>query len=144
MCIGCAPLRFTGTVSNVWGTRYRLLREQLEQWVDGLVSGESRNQSVLEERTVRLLATVLMLLHQHHPNRRGQCRFCGQTRWTRRFWRRRRRCTVYGALDQAMGQGIEVAWWKVFEGLGRDVELEDVRVWVQQRRRARTRPPPRG
>lgn len=43
-----------------------------------------------------------------------------------------------------MGQGIEVAWWKVFEGLGRDVELEDVRVWVQQRRRARTRPPPRG
>ncbi|MCA1705363.1 MAG: hypothetical protein LC808_19750 [Actinobacteria bacterium] len=120
-------------MSNVWGTRYRLLREQLERWANGLTSDEPRHQVVLEERTVRLLAAVLMLLRQHQPNRRGQCLFCGPTRWTRRFWRRRRRCTVYGALDQAMGQGIDVVWWKVFEGLGRDVNLEDVRKWMKVR-----------
>ncbi|MCA1603552.1 MAG: hypothetical protein LC776_18560, partial [Acidobacteria bacterium] len=35
--------------------------------------------------------------------------------------------------DQAMGQGIDVVWWKIFEGLGRDVNLEDVRKWMEVR-----------
>jgi hypothetical protein len=81
---------------------------------------------VLEEWIVKLLATVLMLLRQHHVNKRGQCRFCGWTTWKWRFWRRRR-CTVCVALDYAMMQSLDVVWWKVFVELGREVSLEDVR-----------------
>ncbi|HSL07305.1 MAG TPA: hypothetical protein VK887_04910 [Pseudonocardiaceae bacterium] len=88
---------------------------------------------VLEEWIVKLLATVLMLLRQHHVNKRGQCRFCGWTTWKWRFWRRRR-CTVYVALDYAMMQSLDVVWWKVFVELGREVSLEDVRRWNGERR----------
>ncbi|MGH3897105.1 MAG: hypothetical protein ACRDTA_02405 [Pseudonocardiaceae bacterium] len=80
-----------------------------------------------EEWTVRLLATVLMLLQQHHINKRGQCQFCGWMRSTWRFWRRRRRCTVYAALDYTMRQRLDVVWWKVFGELGWKVSLEEVR-----------------
>ncbi|MGH4007557.1 MAG: hypothetical protein ACRDTH_05210 [Pseudonocardiaceae bacterium] len=90
--------------------------------------------AALEGWTVQLLATVLMLLRQHHINKRGQCRLCGWTRWTWRFWRRRRRCTVYTALDQAIGQGLDVVWWKVFDGLGQQVSLADVRQWNGEQR----------
>lgn len=120
-------------MSNVWGTRYRLLREQLEQWVDGLTREEPRHHTAVDERTVRLLATVLMLVRQHHTNKRGQCRLCGAARLTWRFWHRQR-CTVHGALDHAMGQNLDVVWWRVFEGLGREVSLEEVREWVEKRR----------
>lgn len=121
-------------MSNVWGTRYRLLGEELAQWVEWFSGEGPRQQVILEERAIRLLATVLMLLRQHHANRRGQCRFCGATRWKWRFWHRRRRCTVYGALDHAMGQSLDVLWWKVFDESGWDVSLEDVREWIVQRR----------
>lgn len=120
-------------MSNVWGTRYRLLGEELSQWVEWLSGEEPGKQAGLEERIVQLLATVLMLLDQHHVNKRGQCQFCRATRWKWRFWHRRRRCTVYGALDHAMGQSLDVLWWTLFEGLGWDVSLEDVREWVTER-----------
>ncbi|MGQ0719703.1 MAG: hypothetical protein ACT4NP_20765 [Pseudonocardiales bacterium] len=90
--------------------------------------------TALEERTVQLLATVLTLLRQHPVNKRGQCRLCGWTRWKWRFWRRRRRCTVYAALDHVMGQSLDVVWWKVFGGLEQEVSLADVRRWHGDRR----------
>lgn len=115
------------TVSSLWETRYRLVFQQLEELADRLSGARPSAPAVLEERTVQLLATVLMLLRQHHINKRGQCLFCGWTRWKWRFWCRRRRCTVYSALDYSMGQSVDVVWWKIFEGLGREVSLEDVR-----------------
>ncbi len=108
-----------GAVSSLWEMRYRLVLEQLEEFAERLSGAKPMAPAVLEERTVQLLATVLMLLRQHHINTRGQCRFCGWTTWTWRFWRPRRRCRVYAALDYAMGQSLDVVWWKVFEGLGR-------------------------
>ena len=120
-------------MSNVWGTRYRLLGEDLAQWVDWLSGDQPRQPAVLEERIVQLLATVLMLLGQHHVNPRGQCRFCRATRWTWRFWHRRRRCTVYRALEHAMGQSTDVLWWKLFQGSGREMSLADVRRWIAKR-----------
>jgi hypothetical protein len=114
-------------MSNVWGTRYRLLGEELAQWVEWFSGAESREQAVLEERIVQLLATVLMLLRQHQVNSRGQCCFCRATRWKWRFWYPRRRCTVYGALDHAMGQRPDVLWWKLFEESGREASLAGVR-----------------
>ncbi len=116
-----------GAVSSLWETRYRQISEQLEELAEQLSGTKPMAPAALEEWTVQLLATVLMLLRQHHINKRGQCRFCGWTRWTWRFWRRRRRCTVYVALDHVMGQSLDVVWWKTFEGLGREVSLEDVR-----------------
>jgi len=88
---------------------------------------------VLDERIVQLLATVLILLRQHHVNQRGQCRFCGATRWAWRFWHRRRRCTVHAALDHTLGQGLDVLWWTLFDGVDRDMSLQEVREWITQR-----------
>lgn len=117
-----------GAVS-LWETRYRQISEQLEELAEWLSGAKSVAPAAHEEWTVRLLAAVLMLLRQHHVNKRGQCRFCGWTRWNWRFWRRRRRCTVYAALDHLMGQSLDVVWWKVFEGFGQEASLADLRRW---------------
>jgi hypothetical protein len=37
------------------------------------------------------------------------------------------------ALDYAMRQSLDVVWWKVFVELGREVSLEDVRRWNDER-----------
>lgn len=52
----------------------------------------------------------------------------------RRFWHRRRRCTVHAALDQAMGQSPEVLWWTLLQGTEGEVSLTDVRQWIARRR----------
>ncbi|MCA1670878.1 MAG: hypothetical protein LC799_01285 [Actinobacteria bacterium] len=88
---------------------------------------------VLEELTVRLLTSVLMLLRQHAVNKRGQCKFCDWTRWSWRFWGRRRQCQVFQAMDFVMRQGLDVVWWELVGSLGREVGLEEVRVWVGER-----------
>ena len=121
-----------GAVSSLWETRYRLVLQQLEELAERLGGTKPMAPEVLEEWTVRLLATVLMLLRQHHINKREQCRFCGWTRWKWRFWCRR--CTVHVAVDYAMRQSLDVVWWKVFAELGREVSLEDVRRWNGKRR----------
>lgn len=122
-----------GAVSSLWETLYRLVLQQLEELAERLSGAKPMEPAALEEWAVQLLATVLMLLRQHHINKRGQCRFCGWTTWTWRFWRLRRRCTVYAALDYAMRQSLDVVWWKVFVELGREVSLEDVRRWNGER-----------
>jgi hypothetical protein len=95
-----------GTVSNVWETRNRLLREELEQMMERLRSKESIESAEIREQTVQLLAGVVMLLRQHHVNKRGQCKYCGWTRWAWRFWRRRPQCTVYRSVYFAMKQPL--------------------------------------
>jgi hypothetical protein len=119
-------------MTTVWETRHRLLVEQLEQWVDWLSGEEPIEQAAVEEQAVRLLAAVVLLLEQHAVNKRGQCRFCGWTKWKRRFWNRRRRCTVFQAADRAMRQGLDVVWWELFNSVGRGVRLDEVRRWVEE------------
>jgi hypothetical protein len=96
-------------VSTVWETRYRLLMETLENIVAGLgdtapgtSSPESNNQ------TVRVIVGVLTLLKQHRVNKRGQCRYCGWTRWYWRLWRARPQCTVVRSLDFVLRQPVEL------------------------------------
>ncbi|MCA1673324.1 MAG: hypothetical protein LC799_14370 [Actinobacteria bacterium] len=90
--------------------RWRLLTEKLDALTDWL-SGEKEPEShAVEEQAVRLLAAAVQLVTQHAVNKRGQCRFCGWTRWKWRFWRRRRRCTVYQIVDRALRQGLDVVW----------------------------------
>jgi hypothetical protein len=93
-------------VSNVWQTRYRLLLEQLEALADQLGGEESITQPVLEDQTARLLAGVVVLLRQHHINKRGQCNYCGWSRW--RLWHGHPLCTVYRSVDFAMRQPLDV------------------------------------
>lgn len=100
-------------MSNVWRTRYRLLLEQLEALADQLSGEEPITQPVLEDQTVRLLAGVVMLLRQHHINKRGQCKYCGWTRRTWRLWHRRPQCTVYLSLDFAMSQPLDLVWGRL-------------------------------
>ncbi|MGH4008016.1 MAG: hypothetical protein ACRDTH_07630 [Pseudonocardiaceae bacterium] len=106
--------------------------EELEKLAERLISDAPKSPASLEERTVRLLAITVTLLRQHRVNKRGQCQCCW-TRWTWGFWRRQRRCTVYQALDLGMGQSLEVVWWRVFESVGRQWSLAEVRAWVAGR-----------
>jgi hypothetical protein len=39
-------------------------------------------------------------------------------------------------LDFAMNQGTDVVWWQLFDIFGQRTSLEEVRVWVADRRRA--------
>lgn len=117
-------------MSTVWKTKQRLLVEELEEWTDWLSGEEPREPAVVEEHVVRLLAAALVLLRQHTVNKRGQCRFCGWTQWKWRMWRRRRRCTVFQAVDQAMSQGLDVVWWELFDAAGQQLGLDEVRQWV--------------
>ncbi|MGH3798365.1 MAG: hypothetical protein ACRDSP_26250 [Pseudonocardiaceae bacterium] len=123
-------------MSTVWGTRYRLLLEQLEQLADRLGAQQPCEPMALEEQTVRLLMGVVRVLRQHEVNQRGRCRFCGWTRWGWRVWHRRPRCTVYRAFDVAMTQPVDVAWWQLFKDTGRDVTLGEVREWMTRHERA--------
>lgn len=58
-------------MSNVWGTRYRVLCEQLEEPAKRLGGGKPMAPEVLEELVVRLLTPAVMLLRQHVVNKRG-------------------------------------------------------------------------
>ena len=107
--------------------------EQFEQWAERLSNDEPAEAEVVKELAVRLLAMAAILLRQHAVNKGGQCKFCGGTRWGLRVWHRRPRCSVYGALDFAMRQGLDVVWWRLFESVGRSVSLEEVRGWMEER-----------
>ncbi|MGH3795061.1 MAG: hypothetical protein ACRDSP_09240 [Pseudonocardiaceae bacterium] len=120
-------------MSTVWGTRYRLLRERLDQWADQLSAAQPTECT---EHTVRLLAAVTMLIGQHQVNKRGQCRWCGWTRWTWRFWHRRPQCTVFRALSFVLGQGVDVVWWQLFNSVGRKCTLAEIREWVTDQHHA--------
>jgi hypothetical protein len=109
--------------------RYRLLIEQLQQWVEKLSGNEPLEPEAVKELAVRLLAMALMLLKQHNVNKRGQCQYCGWSRWYWRFRIRRPQCTVCGALDFVMKQELAVAWWRLFESMGWKISLEEVRRW---------------
>lgn len=102
-------------MSNVGETRYRLLLERLAKLAGQLRSKEPIAPEVLEEQVERLLAGVVMVLRQHRVNKRGQCKYCGWTRWVWRFWRRRPRCTVHRSLDFAMSQRLEIVRQQLLE-----------------------------
>ncbi|MGH3798010.1 MAG: hypothetical protein ACRDSP_24400 [Pseudonocardiaceae bacterium] len=106
----------------------------MEELAKKIGEGKPMAPEVLEELVIRLLTSAVMLLRQHVVNKRGQCKFCEWTRWTWRFWRRRRRCTVFQALDYAMGQGLEVAWWQLLSSIGNAASLEEVREWLSDKR----------
>ena len=115
--------------------RWRLLTEQLDALTDWLSAEEEPAPKAVEEQTVRLLATAVHLLTQHAVNKRGQCKFCGWTRWKWRFWRRRRHCTVYRAVECALRQDLDVVWWELLAARGQDIGLAAARQWVANRAR---------
>jgi len=119
-------------MSNVWGTRYRLLAEQIVKLADQFSRGDPIASAAPKEQAVRLLAIIATLLQQHHINQRGQCRYCGWTRWGWRVWRRRPRCTVYQAADFLLGQSLDVVWWQLLASTGRERSLPAVRAWLEQ------------
>lgn len=98
---------------SVCETRDRLLLERLEQLIERLGGEEPIEPSELTEQAVRLLTGAVMLLRQHRTNKRGQCRFCGRTRWAWRFWRGRPRCAVYQDFGFAFHQSMEWVWWRL-------------------------------
>ncbi len=67
-----------------------------------------------------------MLLRQHRVNKRGRCEYCGWTRWTWRFWRRRPQCMVYLSLDFAVRQPLDAVWRRLLEDRKTRAKLDDV------------------
>lgn len=118
-------------VSSVWQTRYRVLWQQLEQLADWLRGAQP--PATLADHTVRRLTFAVTLLEQHRVNKRGQCQFCGWSRWTWRFWHWRPRCTVCRALAFALRQGLDVVWWQLLASTGKKCSVVDVRDWLKQR-----------
>lgn len=104
--------------------------EQLEQWVDRLSGAKPIDPETVDELVVRLLTGVITLLTQHEVNKRGQCNFCGWTKWRWRLWRPRRKCTVFQAVDRALSESADVVWWELLRNVGREVELKRVREWL--------------
>lgn len=103
-------------MSNVWEIRNRLLVEHLEKLADQLRSEEPIALEDFKEQLVRLLTGAVLLLRQHRVNKKGQCNYCGRTRRTWRFWRRRPQCTVYRGLDFVMRQPLVFVWGQLLEG----------------------------
>ncbi|MGH3815818.1 MAG: hypothetical protein ACRDUV_25775 [Pseudonocardiaceae bacterium] len=124
-------------MSSVWTTRYRLLLEWCEELAGRLSDEQPVAEAAVEEQAVRLLMGTVRLLRQHEVNKRGQCKFCGWTRWGMRFWRRRRQCTVYSVLVFAVEQGLDAVWWQLSVDRGQKVTLAQVREWVEERAPAR-------
>ncbi|MEO9107960.1 MAG: hypothetical protein ABI264_15615 [Pseudonocardiaceae bacterium] len=117
----------------MWQTRYRVLWQQLEQWTHELHGAQP--PAALAEHTARLLTFAVTLLEEHQVNKRGQCPFCGWSRWAWRFCHRRPRCTVCRALEFAMHQGLDAVWWQLLNNTGTTCSLVDVREWLSQRER---------
>jgi len=115
---------------EVW---YRLFREQLEELADRLSGKKSVSPVKTENQIVQLLAVAAILLRQHHVNRRGQCQLCWSSRWKWRPWNRRPPCTVYRTASFIMGQGLDEVWCRLFESLGKEWSLADVREWLKAR-----------
>ena len=113
-------------MSNVLKTRHRLVLDYLEKVVDQLRSKEQVAPAELEEQLLRLLTGMVMLLRQHRVNKRGQCEYCGWTRWVWRFWRRRPQCTVYRSLDFTMRQPLDSVWWRLLEDHKERPKFDDV------------------
>ncbi len=119
-------------MSDVREVRYRLILEQLEQWVEKLSRQEPIEPEAVKELAVRLLTVVLVLLKLHQVNKRGQCKFCRYAPWNWRFWNRRPQCTVCSAVSFAMEQELVVVWWRLFGSVGRVMSLEEVRGWMRR------------
>lgn len=56
-------------ISNVWGTRHRLLLEKFERLAKQLSNDKPEEPTALEERTLRLLAAAITLLRKSSPSR---------------------------------------------------------------------------
>lgn len=121
-----------------------MLCEHFEELAEKLSGERPILPEILEDLVVQLLTPALTLLRQHTMNKRGQCKFCGWTRWKWRFWRRRRPCTVFQALDLAMRHGPAIAWWQLFASIGNEVSLADVRELLSKRQWPVAAAPPPG
>lgn len=120
-------------VGSVQGAWYRLFREELDGLADQLSGKKSALPAITEDQIVQLLAVAAMLLRQHRVNKRGQCKFCGGLRWKWRLWSRRPPCTVYRTVTFVMGQGLDEVWCRLFESLGKERSLIEVREWMKGR-----------
>ncbi len=127
----CGYRESSEPVSSVQETWHRLFREELEKLVGGLSEKKSVSPAVTEDQIVRLLAMVAILLRQHQVNKRGNCQSCGWMRWKWRPWNRRPPCTVYRTVSFVMGQGSDEVWWRLFESVGKEWSLVEVREWLK-------------
>lgn len=123
-------------MSAVHEVRWRLLIERIEALTDVLSRDEQRDLPEVEEQAVRLVAAAALLLNQHAVNKKGQCKFCGWTRRVRRMWRKRPRCTVYQVFSRTLDHELAVVWWELFEAVGDQVSLAEVRAWLTDRARS--------
>lgn len=127
--------------SSAQKTWYQLFREELEELTNRLSGKKTASPAVTEDQIVQLLAVTAILLRQHRVNARGQCQFCRWAGWKWRPWNRRPLCTVYRTASFVMSHGLDEVWWRLFESLGTEWSLVEVREWLKDRA-LDTRPTP--
>lgn len=120
-------------VRSVHETRYRQLQAELKEFTDQLSGAKAVSPAKTRNQIVQALAVVAILLRQHQINKRGQCKFCARPRWRWRFWSRRPSCTVYRTASFVMNQELEEAWRQLFDSMGKECNLVQVRRWLNER-----------
>lgn len=120
-------------VSSVYETRYRQLQAELKELADQLSGAKAVSPAKTGNQIVQALAVVAILLRQHKINKRGQCKFCARPRWKWRFWSRRPPCTVYRTASFVMNQELDEVWRQLFDSMGKECNLVQVRRWLNER-----------
>jgi hypothetical protein len=120
-------------VSSVHETRYRQLQAELKEFTDQLSGTKEISPAKTKNQIIQTLTVVNLLLRQHQINKRGQCKFCSRPRWRWMFWSRRPPCTVYRTASFVMRQEPDETWRQLFDSIGKEYNLVQVRRWLHER-----------
>jgi hypothetical protein len=132
-CSAFARRKSSERARSLQETRYRRFREELKEFVDRLSAKEAVVPAVTRGQIVQVLAVIAILLHQHHVNKRGRCKFCVRSGWKWKFWSRRPLCTVYRTASFVMSRELDEVWWQLFDSVGKEWNLVEVREWMKSR-----------
>lgn len=121
------------SASSVHEMRYQQLRVELKEITDQLSGEKEISPAETRNQIVQTLTMISILLRQHQINKHGHCKFCSRPRWKWKFWSRRAPCTVYRTASFVMRQELNEAWWQLFDSVGKECNLIEVREWLTRR-----------
>jgi hypothetical protein len=117
---------------NAQEVQYERFLQVLNELADRLSVKQILSPEATNDHIVQVIAVVAILIHQHQVDKRGQCRLCVRPGWWK-FWSRRPLCRVYRTTSFIMSQGLDTAWWQLFDRAGKSWNLGEVREWMKSR-----------
>jgi hypothetical protein len=85
------------------------------------------------EWLLRLTGLVMTLLRQHDTDADGRCDHCHEPRsgWRAGLPRRRAQCQVTAIANAFARSAVDNVWWQALSLRGDDVQLTEVRAWLE-------------